>query len=328
MDRSIFALAGAALVAATGCHSAPPPPSQFPNGQAAIDRMRATFECLRGVRGEAKIDHMSEKGRIRGNLMFFAVEPASVRFDVVSPFGVTLATLTSDSKRFTMNDLREKKFLEGPASACNIARLTQVPIPGHALVSLLHGEAPVLVHQPEQASITWSGKGYYVVEIPSTRDASQVIKLAPTPADFAKPWSEQRVRVLDVVVRQRGYELYHADLHDHATGEMAAALVDDDGIDPPVPPSGPVCQVEIPRRIHVEVPGTDDDTRFRYEEVKLNPPLPMGIFTQPQPGGSEHIFVGACDKLRLGPVDPAPCGREASWRLLLAEGATCGRRLS
>lgn len=301
MDTAAKAFVTALGLFGLAC-SGSPPASQFPDAQAAIDRMRGTYECLHGVRGEAKIDHMNDKGRIRGNLMFFAVEPQMVRFDVVSPFGVTLATLTSDGSRFTMNDLREKKFLEGPASPCNIARLTQVPIPGHALVSLLHGEAPVLVHDPAGLSMRWTSEGFlskrsfYEIVVRSKNDAKETIHLAPHPDDYAKPWGDQRVRVTFVEVEQKGIVLYKADLHDHKDAEMAGPIIDEDNIDPPVPPNGPQCKVEIPRRIHVSVPGTDDDVRFAYTETKLNPPLPEGIFTQPMPGGVQRIVVGPCDR--------------------------------
>jgi hypothetical protein len=270
----------------------------FPNGQAAIDRMKSTYDCVRGVHGDAKIDYFSEKGRVRGTLLFFAIEPASVRMDVVSPFGVTLSTLASDSEQFSLNDLAAKRFMEGPATPCNIARVTHVPIPAHALVSLLHGEAPVLLHDGSAATVRWDGShpGYYVVEIPSRNDATETIRLQPTPADFAKPWSEQRVRVLDVVVKQKGVVLYHAELGDHATAPMSSALIDEDNIEPPVPPSGPMCAAEVPKKLHVEVPTSADDVLFRYDEVKLNPPLVPGTFTQPVPGGVERLRVGVCDR--------------------------------
>ena len=283
-----------ALAGASGCGSVAPPASLLPNGQAAIDRMKATYECARGVHGDAKLDYFSDKGRVRGTLLFFAIEPALVRMDVVSPFGVTLSTLASDSERFTLNDLAAKRFLEGPATPCNIARVTHVPIPAHALVSLLHGAAPVLVHEPAAATARWDGRGYYVVQIPSTRDAVEELHLAPRPADFGKPWNEQAMRVLDVVVRQKGVVLYHAELDGHELAPMSAAQVDDDGIDPPIPPSGPMCIAEVPKKIHVEVPTSGDDVLFRYDEVKLNPPLAEGTFTQPVPGGVERVHAAGC----------------------------------
>jgi outer membrane lipoprotein-sorting protein len=279
-----FSAAAVLALFLTGCPVAPPA-SQIPSAQSALDRIRATGACGTGVQAAAKIDHFGEQGRVRGDLLMFVSEPARIRMDIVSPFGVTLATLASDGQKFSLADLREKRFYVGPASACNIARLTTVPIPGHALALLLRGQPPVLKHDPSAATLAWSGKGYYVVRVKSTRDASEELHIAPHPADFGKPWSEQRMRLLDVSVSQYGGVLYHAELVGHAPAETGKPRVDPDGIDPPIPPSGPQCSAEIPRRIHVEVPDQDEDVMFRYENVTWNPPIPDGTFEQaPIPG--------------------------------------------
>jgi hypothetical protein len=215
----------------------------------------------------------------------FAAVPARMRMDAISPLGATVLTLTSDSGAFGLADFRQKRFLEGPASACNIARLTSVPVPPFALVSLLRGQAPLLKHDPQGESLTWSPRGYYVVTLASTRDASEELHLAPRPEDWNKSWSEQRMRLLDVTVRQYGDVLYHAELTNHAVAAMAKERVDALGTDPPLPPSGPFCDAEIPKRIHLEVPGPNADVEFRYEDVTWNPPLPEGIFRQAPPEG-------------------------------------------
>src|SRR5262249_11094177 len=214
----------------------------------ALGRMRATYACANGVQGEAKIDHFSPRGRVRGDVYLTAVVPDRVRFDVVS-FGTTLYTLTSDGDRFEMLDVKEKQFLYGPASPCNLARLTQVPVPGHALVSLLRGEAPVLVHQPSGATISWDKDGFYKLLIQSTRDGSEEIHLQVRPDDAGKPWQEQRIRVLDVRVAQRGIDLYHAELRAHAAAKTSEPRTDPDGVEEPIPPSGGACDAEIPRSI-------------------------------------------------------------------------------
>lgn len=285
------ALSSFAALALVACGTAPPA-SQVPDARAALDRLHRTQECGLGVQAAAKIDHFGERGRVRGDLLMYAVWPARLRMDVIGPMNVgVVATLTSDSERFALADLREKRFYTGPAKACNIARLTTVPMPGHVLVSLMRGDAPVLKHQPSQASIAWSRSGHYVVKIASTRDAEEEIHLAPHPDDFGKPWQQQRMRVRAVEVRQKGVVLYHADLDGHEPGAMAKERVDPDGIDPPVPPSGPVCNADLPRRIHVEVPGKDEDVLFRYDTVAWNPPILEGLFTQPVPGGLEIVRV-------------------------------------
>jgi hypothetical protein len=273
------------IVAAWGCAGAAPPPSSPPTADAALVRMHATFACGNGIQGNAKFDLFGEHGRGRGDLMLFAARPALIRLDIVSPFGVALATLTADGSRFALADLRDKHFYVGPASACNIARLTAVPVPGHVLVDLLRGEAPVLRHEPRATTITWSPRGYWVLFIPSAGEAREEIHLAPRPDDWTKPWDQQRMRVLDVRVEQQQYVLYHAELSGHATAATAGAREDPDGLAPPMPPSGPPCDAEIPRRIRMEVPDPEADVRFQYQGLSWNPPLPEGTFEQPPPPG-------------------------------------------
>lgn len=286
--RVFLTIVSTSLLGACGAR---PPPSVFPTADDALGRMKAEYMCTNGVQGTAKIDHLSPRGRIRGEVYLFAVNPDRVRFDVVSPFGATLYTLTSDGDRFQMLDVKEKQFLHGPSSPCNLARLTQVPVPGHALVSLLRGEAPVLVHEKPDASIAWDPDGFYAIAIKSTRDASQVIHLEVHPDDWEKPWGEQRVRVTDVRVSQRGVDLYHAELDNYEPAQTAKPREDPDGIEEPIPPIGGACSAELPRSIRMQVPNTDENVIFQYKVAVWNPPLVPGAFTQPVPGGVRRVFV-------------------------------------
>lgn len=290
-------LLGIGLVAlgATGCGN-PPPASQVPSARAALDRVHATQDCGLGIQASAKIDSFGPQGRVRGSLLMFALWQARLRMDIIGPMNVGIvATLTSDADKFALADLREKRFFHGPSSACNIARLTTVPMPGHVLVTLLRGEAPVLKHEPQASSIAWSTSGYYVVKIAGSRNAEEEIHIAPHPSDLGRPWQEQRLRIVDVLVKQQGLVLYHAELNDHKPAAMAKPRVDPDGIDPPIAVSGPVCEAELPRRIHVEVPGKDQDVLFNYEDVTWNPALTEGLFTQSPPGGL-HVERVTCDE--------------------------------
>jgi outer membrane lipoprotein-sorting protein len=268
---------------ALSCAS-PPPASQFPNAQAALDRMRATTACSRALTSDAKIDYFGQAGRIRGSLLYVVAVPDKLRFDVVSPFGATVSTVTSDGRDFAFFDLRQKQFLRGPANACNLARFTQVPVPPAALVQLLRGEAPVLLHQPAGASIAWES-GEYVVRIQSTRDATEEIHLQPLAQDYALPFSAQRVRVTEVRVAQQGIELYRAQLVGHRPAKMSGPRLDPDGLDEPIPPSGPSCQAEVPGRLRLRVPDGDQDVILENVDVSHNPPLSAQIFQQSPPGG-------------------------------------------
>jgi len=284
-------LAGALLLvlAVTGCPK-PPPKSQFPTAHDALAQMKRTFACANGIQGDGKIDHFSAQGRVRGEVFLFAVNPARVRIDVVSPFGAMLYTLTSNGTDFQMLDTKSKQFLHGPASACNLARLTQVPVPGHVLVALLRGEAPLLVHQPSEPTLAWED-GHYRIDVPSKHGASQRVVLVVHDEDYDKPWQEQRLRVTEVEVTQGGQILYSAELSNHQVAKTAPPRVDEDGLDPDIPPSGGPCNVEIPRSIRMVVPHRGDDVIFQHKEVFFNPPIPDGAFSQPVPGGVKKVFV-------------------------------------
>lgn len=276
----------------TGCPHQPS--SLFPTVDDALARMHAGFDCTVGLQGEAKVDLVTKRGRVKGDVFLFAINPQAVRFDVVSPFGATIFTLTSDGKDFKLADLEQKTFFYGPATACNLARFTQVPVPGHALVSLLRGEAPVLVHEKDATQIAWDGD-HYKLTINSKHQATEEIHLEVHPDDFAKPWQQQRVRVAHVRVAQGGSDIYLADLDDHEPTKTAPPRVDEDGMEEPIPPSGPACTAEYPKTIRFKVSETRDDVVFQYKEAKWNPPLLPETFTQPVPGGMRKQLVTCKD---------------------------------
>ena len=255
--------------------------------------MRATTSCSRALTSDAKIDYFGEAGRIRGSLLYVVAVPDKLRLDVVSPFGATVSTVTSDGHEFALFDLRQKQFLRGPANACNLGRFTHVPVPPAALVQLLRGEAPVLVHTPNGISIAWES-GEYVLRIQSTRDASEEIHLQPLAQDYALPYSAQRVRVTEVRVAQQGIELFRAQLVGHRPAKMSGSRVDPDGLDPPQPPSGPSCTSEVPGRLRLQVPDGNQDVILENVDVSHNPPLDPQVFQQTAPGGVSQRY-SPCD---------------------------------
>jgi hypothetical protein len=272
------------LVASLSACASSPPASQFPNAEAALDRMRASTACSRALKSDAKIDYFGDAGRIRGSLLYVVAVPDKLRLDIISPFGATVSTVTSDGHDFALFDLRQQEFLRGPANACNLGRFTHVPVPPGALVQLLRGEAPVLVHQPAAASIAWES-GEYVVRIQSTRQATEEIHLVPVAEDYALPYTAQRLRVTEVRVAQQGIEVYRAQLVGHHAAKMSGPRLDPDGLDPPSLPSGPSCQAEVPGRLRLQVPDGNQDVILENIEVFHNPPLAPGLFHQQPPGG-------------------------------------------
>jgi hypothetical protein len=291
--RALWGTVLACAVPLSGCYRSPPP-SQFPDADTLLARMRASHACSHGVSGEAKLDYFGEQGRVRGNLLYIVSAPDRVRLDVFSPFGATISTVTSDGRDFALYDLRQKSFLRGPANACNLQRFTRVPLPPHAFAELLRGEAPVLVHDRANARLEWE-RGSYVVRIRSKHQAEQEIRLLPLDADWNQNFQNQRVRVVAVAVKQGGAPLYSVELDDARPASMSLPRLDPDGIDPPILPSGPECTVDVPRRIRFVVGDGERDLLLVSKDVAHNPPIVPGVFTQ-EPPPAVRVEYSACER--------------------------------
>jgi hypothetical protein len=254
--------------------------------------MRASVECSRGLTGEGTFDYFGDEGRVRAKTLYVVARPNRLRFDVYNPMGGVISTLTSDGKDFAYSDLRQKVFLQGPADECNLEQALKVPVPPEALGELLSGQAPILVHQPEQARLAWDA-GAYVLDIDSEYAAAERVRLIPRDEDWERPWQEQRMRVLEVRVSQRGLVLYEARLDDHHAARTADPRVDPDGLEADIPPSGPSCDAEVPHKVRFLVPGAGRDIVFLQKDVRHNPPLTPDLFRQ-TPAGGMHVRRSSC----------------------------------
>jgi hypothetical protein len=207
----------------------------------------------------------------------------------VSPFGAPLSTLASDGTVFALLDVKERLFVEGKPGQCHLERFLQIPVPPEALLRLLAGEAPVLVHQPNQSQLNWEGGGYRI-DIDSLHHARQVIELEPHPDDWDKAYAEQRVRVKSVEVSQQGYVLYRAEFEDFRSVRTAGPRVDPDGLFADVPPSGPECRAELPHRMRFRIADGSQDLSFKHDHIEHNPPIVGSTFTLARPGGVRREY--------------------------------------
>jgi hypothetical protein len=100
--------------------------------------------------------------------------------------------------------------------------------------------------------------------------------------------------VLGVGVEQLGVPLYAVELGDHRPVSTAPSRVDPDGLEPPIPPSGPACTVDLPRRIRFQVPDGDHDLVLALKTAVLNPPLVTSVFDPERPKGLRSVY-SPCD---------------------------------
>jgi hypothetical protein len=127
-----------------GCPKPAVRPYEPPTPEQLFSALKARGEKLKSLRATAKLDHFANGGqRVRVKVSLLLMRPAKLRIEADSPLGGSLATLTSDGQRFQLLDLRNNRFLEGPAKACNVARLIRLEIPPADVVAVLMGEAPL-----------------------------------------------------------------------------------------------------------------------------------------------------------------------------------------
>ncbi len=277
-----FTIAALPLLA---CGSTSPPPSQFPTAEAAVTRLDATFAQVSGVTGKAAIDYLGPNGRVHAELAVLASGPANLRFGVTANVIGGAGEVASDGKIFQAEDKGANKYLVGPAKPCNIARITQVPLPSEELLPMLWGMRPKIDGPIKCDSIEWNGDGYYKVMMSdgSKDGIAHELHIAPTPGTWDKPYAQQNVRLLGVLGwKGSGSDselVYRVTMKAHKATKTAPTMIGDTpGLDPDVPPSGPDVTVEIPWKIHIEVPAKKSDVIFEYSEAALNPPLPEGAF--------------------------------------------------
>lgn len=283
------------LVAVFGlgaCHRLPPK-HPFPSAGSALERLAEEKACSHGLKGEGTLDVYQGIFGATVEVLYLAAAPDRVRIDAFTPLGAILATLTSNGQTFELYDAREQAYVRGEASACNLARFTGAPIPAHALVDLLSGRAPLLVHEPSDASISWED-GYYVIHVQSRHQATERIYLEPVEEDWDKPWQEQRVRVRRVVVSQAGHVLYDAELSDYQRVASAKPPPDPDGLASDTPGSEPVCAAEVPTELTFDSPA-GNDLELHVHTAVHNPKLSPGVFQQIIPEGSAVGSVSCAD---------------------------------
>src|SRR5437667_12500731 len=130
-------LAVASLVLLAAC---PPPkpvarPYPAPSAEELMAAIRKRSAAIHSLRADTKVDHMGQGGqRVKVTVALLVARGGKLRMEAESPMGGALATLTSDGASFALLDVRNNRFLAGPAKACNVARLIQLALEPDAVV--------------------------------------------------------------------------------------------------------------------------------------------------------------------------------------------------
>ena len=130
MVRVLLLIILCALVFAIACGPVPPPQDAYTKAPKILADLEERRNKINSFRITGRVDHFGEEHRVQGKTYFFSVLPKKLRIELVSPFGSPLNVLTINDDVFALHDLREGRYLTGPAKPCNIARLVRSPCPG------------------------------------------------------------------------------------------------------------------------------------------------------------------------------------------------------
>ncbi len=243
-------------LALAACGGAACPKHLLVDPSEALARHAQNLGTARTLRAEARVDQRSRDGRVKGRVMMFLERPDRVRFDVVTQFGPALI-LTSDGEHFALSDMKENRYLTGPACASNIARMIGVALSASDVVSVLFGDAPRVASARE--SLACSGEGGYVLESTAPGGERQVLELEVHEDDLAKLPSEQRLRLVRLQRYDRaGKALWRVSYDDHR--RVGEAL--------------------MPFVVHVEDLRRKADAMLRFTDIDLDVAIPEGAFAQ------------------------------------------------
>src|SRR6185503_13981125 len=129
------------LLSLAGC---PPPPVARPYPAPSANELLAAIEAharqIHSLRAEARVEHTAEGGqRVKVTVRMLVERGGKLRLEAEAPLAGPVATLVSDGQHFALLDLRNNRFFEGPANACNVASLIRIQLAPEDVVSVLMG---------------------------------------------------------------------------------------------------------------------------------------------------------------------------------------------
>jgi hypothetical protein len=278
----------------SGCAVAPS--ARFRDSSQLLRRLSEQTSCSRAVSGDAQLSVAGPFVNVRGNLLYRVEAPDRLRLDLYSPLGVTLSTLTSDGGKFSLYDLASRSFYWGAPKTCNLAKFTHVNVAPLALVELLRGRVPLLVHSPDAIRMRYArpifSKGRYVVHVDGEDGFQQVIHVAVNPRDLDRPLLEQRLQLRSVRIEREGSLVYEVKLSAFQPARSAPLELSPEEIEMGLtlqPPSGPSCSAELPGEVRFSVGRRGYHLIVRNQSVHHNPQQSEGAFTQEVPSGVRVI---------------------------------------
>ncbi|MGH7401755.1 MAG: hypothetical protein ACREKQ_04965 [Candidatus Rokuibacteriota bacterium] len=162
-SRSSLRLAGAALLAATvsACATAPPAPAPIAEeARAALARIEQHRRSLIDLRSLTDITvHRSGRAQRLSGVMLLLAEPASLRFEALSPFGTPVLIVAGNPRSVTLWEVLDNRAYIAPASPEANRRWLGLALGGEDLVALLAARARPLPEPTQVELVAPDGLG-------------------------------------------------------------------------------------------------------------------------------------------------------------------------
>jgi outer membrane lipoprotein-sorting protein len=228
------------------------PPYKRPTAKEVVAALRVRAARVRAIRGETRMNHKTDQGKVKATVRMMASQGGKLRFDAVSPFDTPLATLVTNGDRFALVDAQKNRHYHGPASPCNIARLLQVAMQPDDMLTVLGGSTPIIEH--ESATVEWDGRAFEEVLTLRGKQLTQKVRLDAT---------------------NRRWDLRRSEIRD-AKGLLLSIKASDYKIR-----GG----LRLPQRIKVEQPRNKAQLDVTFKQQEVNVKLPAAAFQLPEARG-------------------------------------------
>ncbi len=231
-----------------GCRPAVPPVAMPPlNSEALLIRLAANQGAFRSLKGLASI-RAEIDGRVTSARQVLLMEkPARLRADVLGLFGQPALQVAADGQRLAVHVVQEGRYLQGAATASNLARFTHMPLGVDDLVRLALYDVPLIPYG--ESSLHTDERGY-LLRLEASRGDRQDL-------------------LFDAAGRLYGVEYFR-------DGELLLKV----GYDRFAEQQG-----GFPKELSLDMPVRRTSLSLVYSDLELNPELAGDRFTLTPPKG-------------------------------------------
>lgn len=249
----------AVLVAlAAACAGRVPLPEHLRVASAA--ELRARMEAARSPLGsysaEARLTYFGKEGRAKGSATLAVQRPASLRYELHGPHGGVIEAFATNGVELQLLDLRNERFVYGPATRANLDRLLSfapLGLEAESWVALLFGD----VLPPAEAEL-----GY------DEREGRFVLRWRAADLDHELHVDPASARATRAVVRRGGTSISDVTVEDR----------DEHG---------------LPTSLRLRAPQAEVDLEVRLRDVTPDPELDASVFVLEPPRNLPAVHLDA-----------------------------------